>query len=156
MISREEWMKRLEAYWRSAEWKRKRKQRLEIDKHRCRICGATERLTVHHLPQSYALIPNESVDDDLITLCSRCHDEVATNLTRRDGYQRHAGRVYQLVQLVETIDRRQDNGLARKNVSVEIVGPNAHAQRPDREPVEQVRKSYEASILEARKDRRGL
>lgn len=153
MNERDTWMKRLEAYWRSAEWKRKRQQRLEIDKHRCRICGATEKLTVHHLPQSYELIPNESIEDDLVTVCRRCHDEIATNLTRRDGYQRR-NRPYKLVSVVQSQNRRVSNGLARENVSIEIVGPNAHAQRPDSEPAEQVRKSYEASILEARQDRR--
>lgn len=148
-----EWMKHLERYWRSAEWRRKRTARLEIDKHRCRVCGATDSLTVHHLPQSYELIPNESVEDDLITLCRRCHDEVATNLTRRDGYHRR-NRPYKLVSVHQPNIRRDSNGLARENVSIEIVGPNAYAQRPDGEPAEQVRKSYEASILEARKDRR--
>ncbi len=152
-MTRDEWMKQLEKYWRSAEWKRKRAARIEIDKGRCRICGATENLTVHHLPQSYDLIPNESIEDDLTTLCRRCHDEVATNLTRRDGYRRH-NRPYKLVCVVPENQRRVSNGLARKDVSVEVIGPNAHAQRPNREPAQPVRKSYEASILEARKDRR--
>lgn len=151
-MTQNEWMQRLEKYWRSAEWKRKRAARIEIDKHRCRICGATEKLTVHHLPQSYDLIPNESVEDDLITLCRRCHDEVATNLTRRDGYRRR-NRPYKLVCVVPENQRRVSNGLARKEVSIEVVGPVGHAQRPDRRPAQQILEVDEVRKLQAPQNR---
>lgn len=63
------------AYLDSPEWKRKREQRLEIDGHKCVLCGATERqgstLNVHHL--TYDNMYQEDVQHDLVTLCRTCH-----------------------------------------------------------------------------------
>ena len=75
-------------YINSQEWKDKRLQRLEIDKYRCRLCdedGTKFRLEVHHKPSAYVKIPNESVEDDLTTLCVRCHDCI-TDIQRKDRY----------------------------------------------------------------------
>ena len=68
-----------ERYIASAAWAAKRAARLALDGGRCRLCdedGTRYGLEVHHRPSSYALIPNESVEDDLITVCSRCHDPI--------------------------------------------------------------------------------
>lgn len=70
-------------YMASSEWRRKRTARLTIDHHRCRLCGATGNLQVHHNPLSYRLIPSESIEDDLTTVCQRCHVFV-TNICRAD------------------------------------------------------------------------
>jgi 5-methylcytosine-specific restriction endonuclease McrA len=76
----------LEEYYRSTLWKSKREKRLEIDKKECRFCGATEYLQVHHKPQSYSKIPEESVEDGLTTLCVSCHDAI-TNKIRAERYE---------------------------------------------------------------------
>ncbi|MCA9980243.1 MAG: HNH endonuclease, partial [Anaerolineales bacterium] len=79
-----------EEYMRSDAWRQKREKRLEIDGHCCRMCdhdGSLYRLEVHHRPSSYKRIPNESVEDDLTTLCVRCHD-LATNAIRGDRYEK--------------------------------------------------------------------
>lgn len=66
-----------EAHISSPEWAERRKQRLEHDG-RCRTCGHTEDLQVHHV--SYENFGNEPLDD-LITLCGDCHDAI-TNVLR--------------------------------------------------------------------------
>lgn len=61
-------------YIKSEEWKVKRKEVLERDKFKCRLCGAkgTEyNLHVHH--NSYDNLGNEPLED-LITLCKKCHE----------------------------------------------------------------------------------
>lgn len=61
-------------YIKSEEWKHKRKEVLERDKFKCRLCGAkgTEyNLHVHH--NSYNNLGNEPLED-LITLCKECHE----------------------------------------------------------------------------------
>ncbi len=77
-------------YINSTEWKRKRAARLVLDGYRCRLCdenGSRYPLEVHHRPLSYMNIPNESIEDDLVTVCSRCH-EFITNAIREDRYGR--------------------------------------------------------------------
>ena len=56
---------------KSADWAVKRRKRLAFDGHRCVNCGSRVGLQVHH--KSYVNFGNESVKDDLVTLCSRCH-----------------------------------------------------------------------------------
>ncbi len=58
----------------SPAWKRKRLQRIKLDNGQCRLCGSPDNLEVHHKWTSgYKNIPNESVEDDLTTLCRDCH-----------------------------------------------------------------------------------
>lgn len=62
-------------YLRSNAWINIRNQVLERDKHKCKICGATENLRVHH--KDYECIYHE--EDalyDLVTLCDDCHREL--------------------------------------------------------------------------------
>lgn len=71
-------------YLNSPEWKKKRWARLEIDNYRCRLCGiyprSSSELHVHHIPSSYKLIPNESIENDLLTLCIECHEMVTQKI----------------------------------------------------------------------------
>lgn len=66
----QEWRCARAWYMNSSVWKEKRKERLELDGHRCVDCGATEKLMAHHL--TYVRIGQEEMDD-LITLCKHCH-----------------------------------------------------------------------------------
>ena len=52
-------------------WLARREQRLEIDKHKCKMCGSESMLNVHHL--SYENMGNEDIENDLVTLCYSCH-----------------------------------------------------------------------------------
>lgn len=58
-------------YLRSDEWKKKRAERLAIDSNRCVICGSNQNLNVHHL--RYERVCNEDVNQDLVTVCNKCH-----------------------------------------------------------------------------------
>jgi len=60
-------------YIQSDEWKARRLRALELGGNHCRVCGATEKLEVHHL--TYTRLGYED-DDDLMVLCSLCHREV--------------------------------------------------------------------------------
>lgn len=59
------------AYIRSAKWKKKRTQAFECHGRKCQICGATERLTVHH--KTYERLGREEMQD-LEVLCRDCLD----------------------------------------------------------------------------------
>ena len=62
-------------YLRSEKWKNIRNQVLERDKYKCKICGTTEKLRVHH--KNYENIyQEENALCDLVTLCENCHKEL--------------------------------------------------------------------------------
>lgn len=64
---------------RSAQWQEKRKQILKRDKFRCCNCGSSSGLEVHH--RQYQIFkhtgsflkPWSYKDNNLVTLCARCH-----------------------------------------------------------------------------------
>lgn len=61
------------AYLNSDQWKEIRRAVLDRDGNRCRECGQTGLLHVHHL--TYNHITEEwGYLSDLITLCKKCHD----------------------------------------------------------------------------------
>lgn len=58
-------------FLKSEEWKHIRAARMAIDGNVCAICGATDKLRVHHI--SYE---NGWCDvDNMITVCDRCHED---------------------------------------------------------------------------------
>lgn len=61
-------------YIQSNKWKKKRKERLKADDFRCARCGAEKNVQVHHL--NYDHVGNEDVENDLITLCRKCHADI--------------------------------------------------------------------------------
>ena len=64
-------------YLKSDEWKKKRLERLKIDKFTCQICNKQSgRLDVHHT--TYQNIYKENIND-LITLCENCHKKLHEN-----------------------------------------------------------------------------
>lgn len=58
-------------YLKSEHWKEVRQERIEIDNHRCYLCGKATRLNVHHL--RYDSLGHEVVSKDLVLLCYKCH-----------------------------------------------------------------------------------
>jgi cytochrome c553 len=142
-------------YISSAEWTTKRKARLEMDGNRCRLCdedGSRFRLEVHHRPSSYAKIPNESIVDDLITVCSRCHDLI-TNSIRADRYGRLD--LPQPIQFQNNVQKREDinHGMETGKLQIDIVRPADNAQRTDGESTQQVVEIAQTDFCQANKDR---
>ena len=60
-------------------WRLKRCERLRIDSFECRTCTEKNKLEVHHRHYKKPF-GEESVDDDLITLCSKCHDAISKRM----------------------------------------------------------------------------
>lgn len=58
-------------YLKSEHWVEIRRQRKRLDNHRCYLCGCQKYLNVHHL--KYDNLGNENVEEDLVTLCKKCH-----------------------------------------------------------------------------------
>ena len=67
-------------YLMSDGWKKTREMRLNYDGNKCKNCGSTENLQVHH--KCYDFEGREDVKNDLITLCYDCHYKI-TLLNRR-------------------------------------------------------------------------
>lgn len=63
-------------YLRSEHWKQVRYKRLKYDKFRCRLCGSTENLNVHHT--RYDNLRDEDIKHDVVTLCYTCHSMAHT------------------------------------------------------------------------------
>lgn len=69
----------------------KREEILKRDNYKCRFCGSTERLMVHHEdgkgrkqhPREVTYIINNNVNN-LITLCSSCHSKLHSTLYSND------------------------------------------------------------------------
>ena len=141
-------------YIKSPYWARKRVARLKLDDNRCRLCdedGTRFRLEVHHRPSSYELIPNESVDDDLITLCSRCH-ELITDVIREDRYGK---REFEPPILDVTVVTRKEikHGMANDELQVDRCSPVYNAQRANGRSDKQVVEIDETDYLQAGKGR---
>mgnify|MGYP000261497201 CR=1 FL=1 len=65
----------------SAIWQRKSKEIIDRDKHLCKLCLKEGRLTMRSLSVHHIIPISENddlklEDDNLITLCQRCHREV--------------------------------------------------------------------------------
>lgn len=58
-------------YLSSSQWRQKRQVALHHAGRRCRVCGAGERLEVHH--NTYDRLGHESLGD-LLVMCKDCHE----------------------------------------------------------------------------------
>lgn len=66
-MTKEEYSK----YLKSEHWIETREKRIEIDNHRCYVCGKKSNLNVHHI--QYRNLGHEDINNDLVTLCKQCH-----------------------------------------------------------------------------------
>lgn len=57
-------------YRSTPQWRERKMEITEIQRHRCAGCGSQERLHVHH--RHYRTVRNE-FPSDLLALCDRCH-----------------------------------------------------------------------------------
>lgn len=74
---------------KDSRWIKKRNEILNRDNNTCQFCGAQDRyLHVHHKRYIQGNKPWEYDNDDLITLCDRCHEEeTETNSLVYDEYK---------------------------------------------------------------------
>ena len=76
-MPKEEWRDRYRQYLKSSQWKEIRQTRIREDGAKCRMCGGSINLQVHHT--SYEDFNKFGCDKDtnhLVTLCQRCHRDV--------------------------------------------------------------------------------
>ena len=144
-------------YIASPAWAAKRKARLAIDGHHCRLCdedGSYYQLEVHHRPSSYSKIPNESIEDDLVTICARCH-KLITDAIREDRYGK---RELEPTIIITSIQVREEitHGLENSQISIEFVRPTDNAQRADSRSDQQVVEIDLTDFVQENKDRRRL
>ena len=74
------------AYLQSDKWKALRENTLDRDNHKCRICGKTIGLDVHHINGQNRF--NES-PADLMTLCRKCHDIIHEYWRQKDKQEHY-------------------------------------------------------------------
>lgn len=67
-------------YLKGDGWRKTRELRLNFDNNRCRNCGSTKNLQVHH--KIYDFNGREDIKKNLVTLCYDCHYKI-TMLNRR-------------------------------------------------------------------------
>lgn len=60
-------------FLKDGRWQRRRLEIMERDGFKCCDCGTTDDLHVHHIQYISGLYPWEYDDEDLITLCAKCH-----------------------------------------------------------------------------------
>jgi 5-methylcytosine-specific restriction endonuclease McrA len=67
-------------FYASAEWLRKRAEILKRDNHECQICKSRGRFSpatcVHHIKHLLMRWDLRLTDDNLLSLCDQCHNEV--------------------------------------------------------------------------------
>ncbi len=66
-----------EEFYLSDTWAEIKEDIFERDAYRCRVCGSTERLSVHHIiPRKYKYMVNFDIDSvpNLVTLCWGHHE----------------------------------------------------------------------------------
>lgn len=144
------------AYLASAEWAAKRQARLALDGNRCRLCdedGTQFHLEVHHRPSSYRLIPDESVQDDLTSVCSRCHDLITTTI-RSDHYRKRTLPTIEVITEHVSLRLEIDYGMARNSLQISVLGPADTTQRQDSQPPRQMGQGDQTDFIEAHQNRR--
>lgn len=63
-------------FLKDGRWQRKRLEIMKRDGFKCKQCGATNDLHVHHLRYFKGRKPWEYSNEDLVTLCGKCHSFV--------------------------------------------------------------------------------
>lgn len=70
----------------TAAWQRAKKETLERDGHKCRICGnANRKLHVHHLLNRIGSEDHDHNLENLVVLCSTCHGKMHDIRLGKDG-----------------------------------------------------------------------
>ena len=84
-------------------WQKKRLEVMERDSFTCQNCySEKETLNVHHL--KYSGNPWDAPNDDLITLCSTCHEEVENKLKGLKDLMNYAITLQEENGIIKSID----------------------------------------------------
>jgi hypothetical protein len=83
-----------ESLLRTDEWKRKRKEILERDGNRCKWCGSSNNLQIHHryyekYPNGKKVKPWDYPNEALITLCDECHKKAHEKYKIKSYYRKY-------------------------------------------------------------------
>ena len=93
-----EWVRRMannswrgwNAFYHTSKWQNKRKQIMRRDHNQCMMCRDKGRFTrastVHHLKHLRDYPELALTDDNLISLCSGCHEEVHPEKHKAKGF----------------------------------------------------------------------
>lgn len=78
----------------STEWKELRKRILQRDGYKCRFCGQSNHLQVHHkyynkYPNNKYVDPWNYPDSAFLTLCKRCHEHWHQTNTNKVYYKKY-------------------------------------------------------------------
>lgn len=76
-VNKEDYKEKKRLYFRSEKWRENRLRTLLRDNYSCQSCLSPENLQVHHI--TYVRIFEEH-QDDLVTLCSICHNSLHKEL----------------------------------------------------------------------------
>jgi hypothetical protein len=117
-----------QAYIRSAKWRRRAERIKKRDHYQCRTCLENSQLEVHH--RTYERLYHEH-DDDLITLCSWCHEAITSSIRER----RYAKRELDPVGVTRSTpipERKNERGTSNIEVSSYRSSTPAHALRSGR------------------------
>src|SRR5262245_58079307 len=70
------------------QWAMFRNKIILLDEHKCQNCGFEHELQVHHIVYGYGMKPWEYEDENMITLCTRCHNDVEWIKGNLDEYKK--------------------------------------------------------------------
>ena len=138
-----------EDYISSDNWRRKRDERLLIDRRQCRTCTSCEDLEVHH--RHYDNLFDEQMDD-LITLCRECHHAITSVVRSR----RYNSRQMVPSEIHAPQKRSFHCEYSATEDDMDGIGPVDLAQRSIVRPTFQVGQGIEKGYVEEIEDRRGL
>ncbi len=137
----------------SLAWKRKRLERIELDNGQCRLCGSFDNLEVHHKWTSgYENIPNESVENDLTTLCRNCHQAFHDHINSQD-YQDYKIEIQDYQEPREAQKELTSYGMENSTIQVNECKPLNSTQWRTGQSLESNRETNEVNIQETRQDR---
>lgn len=114
-------------YIKSKEWQATRQRIFRRDDFRCVRCGCSKNLEVHHI--TYKNLGEEK-DDDLATLCDKCHNDIH-NPTTIDYLAMacvNAYKVYDNASNEKTKANAEREIIILKNAAEEIAEPNSHSK----------------------------
>lgn len=83
-----------EALLKTDEWYNKRKEILERDGNKCKWCGSTNNLQIHHryyekYPNGEKVKPWDYQNEALITLCDECHKKAHKKYKIKSYYRKY-------------------------------------------------------------------
>ena len=93
-INKGEKLKSYSDLLKEQEWQEKRLEILKRDNYKCKYCGSTKNLCVHHkyylqYPNHKKVKPWNYPNDALITLCNKCHYRVHKNKQIKVYYKKY-------------------------------------------------------------------